>query len=169
MNATTGATESRWYVSQRSVEARWMALLLLVFTAICPPVVAQGRDYQLEGLDGSRLGPADLGQGVVIAVVWASWSPRGKDVAARTNSIVDRWGSQARIIMVNFQEDKSEAQAFLAGNKTKAKVYLDSNGAFAKRFSVTNLPGLVIFKDGNTVFSGKLPNNPDQLIAQTLG
>lgn len=169
MNAPRGASSASSMGSRSLVTITAVAVLLLAVVSIAPPAEAQGRQYKLEGLNGGELGPGDFTQGVIIAVVWASWSPRGKDVVDRTNSIVDRWGSQARVIMVNFQEDSAAVQSFLGGTRTKAPVYLDSDGAFSKRYSVTNLPGLVVFKDGNTAFSGKLPNNPDQLISQTLG
>ena len=87
----------------------------------------------------------------------------------RVDSIVDRWGGRARVIMVNFQEDTATVNSFLQGKRPKAPIFLDRDGAFSKKFSVTHLPGLLIFKDGVTAFSGKLPPDPDSLIGQTLG
>lgn len=148
----------------RACMTAMVALALLPVTA-----VAQGRPFQLEGLSGGSLGPADFDQGVVIAVVWASWSPHCRNIDSRVNSISDRWGAQAKVIMVNFQEDRSEVDAFLDGENVKVPVYLDPSGAFSKKHSVTNLPGLVIFKDGNVAFSGKLSRDPNAIISQTLG
>jgi hypothetical protein len=34
---------------------------------------------------------------------------------------------------------------------------------------VTNLPGLLVFKDGEAAYRGKLPDDPDQVISQILG
>lgn len=141
----------------------------LVSSLMPPPVSAQGRGFNLQGLSGGQIQQRDLDQGAVIVVVWASWSPRGRDIVPRVDSIVDRWGGQARVIMVNFQEDKAAVEGFLRGKRPKASIYLDRDGAFSKKYSVTHLPGLLIFKDGVTAFSGKLPPNPDSLIAQTLG
>jgi len=147
------------------------SVILALVLALVLPVTAhtQGRPFKLEGLNGGALGPGDFNQGVVITVVWASWSPHCRNIVAQVDAIADRWGSSARVIMVDFQEDRSEVEAFLEGKKTKAPVYLDTSGAFSKQYSVTNLPGLVIFKDGNAVFSGKLSRNPDSIISQTLG
>lgn len=151
-----------------SVAASLMALLLVSFLA-APPASGQGRGFTLEGLAGGQVQQKDLDQGAVIVVVWASWSPRGKDIVSRVDSIQNRWGSQARVIMVNFQEDAAAVESFLGGKRPKAAIYLDRDGAFSKKYSVTHLPGLLIFKDGVTAFSGKLPSDPDSLIAQTLG
>jgi len=146
-------------------------LALLILTAVMLPTGghAQGRPFKLEGLQGGTLGPADFAQGVVIAVVWASWSPHCRNIVSQVDAIAATWGSQAKVIMVNFQEDRAEAEAFLSGGRPKAPVFLDQSGAFSKAHSVTNLPGLVIFKDGAAAFSGKLSRNPDSIISQTLG
>ena len=143
----------------------------VVMILLLAPVTgnAQGRPFQIEGLGGGSLGPADFDQGVVIVVVWTSWSPHCRNIDSRVGAIADQWGSQARVIMVNFQEDRSEVEAFLGGRSTKVPVYLDQSGAFSKKYSVTNLPGLVIFKDGNAAFSGKLSRDPDSIISQTIG
>ncbi|MGB5661118.1 MAG: TlpA disulfide reductase family protein [Thermoanaerobaculia bacterium] len=146
-------------------------LVLLILTVFLVPTGghAQGRPYKLEGLQGGTLGPADFAQGVVIAVVWASWSPHCRNIVSQVDAIAATWGSQAKVISVNFQEDRAEAEAFLSGVRPKAPVYLDQSGAFSKAHSVTNLPGLVIFKDGAAAFSGKLSRDPDSIISQTLG
>jgi len=149
-----------------------MAFLMAVLIAtslMAPPVSGQGRGFTLQGLSGGQIQQKDLDQGAVIVVVWASWSPRGRDIVPRVDNIANRWGSQARVIMVNFQEDAATVESFLQGKRPKAPIFLDRDGGFSKKYSVTHLPGLLIFKDGVTAFSGKLPPDPDSLIAQTLG
>lgn len=168
MQISKEAIETVSRESGRFVTALAIATLMLGALA-SPPASGQGRGYTLQGLSGGQLQQGDLDQGAVIVVVWASWSPRGRDIVPRVDSIADRWGSQARVIMVNFQEDAATVESFLRGQRTKAPIYLDRDGAFSKKYSVTHLPGLLIFKDGVTAFSGKLPKDPDSLIAQSLG
>ena len=151
------------------VGTAFLAIALLAGSMTAPPIQGQGRGFSLEGLGGGQIGQRDLDQGAVIVVVWASWSPRGRDIVPRVDGIVDRWGGQARVIMVNFQEDVAAVESFLRGKQPKAPVYLDRDGGFSKKYSVTHLPGLLIFKDGVTAFSGKLPADPNSLISQTLG
>jgi len=159
-SARLHATRVSWVV---------LAMMSLLVAAVPGDATAQERPFRLEGLDGGALGPGDFDRGVVIAVVWATWSPHSRDVVDQVNAIVDRWGGQARVIMIDFQEDPDEVRAFLNDKRTKAKVYLDQSGSFSKNYSVTHLPGLVIFRDGNAAFSGKLSRDPDSVIAQTLG
>ena len=55
------------------------------------------------------------------------------------------------------------------GQAKVAKVNIDDNPQAPSRYGVRGIPTLLIFKDGVTAFSGKLPPDPDSLIAQTLG
>lgn len=149
---------------------RFIVLLALLASILAiENLSAQGRQFRLEGLEGGSLQATDVSRGTYIAVVFASWSPRGKDVVERANQINDRWGGQAKVIMVDFQEERSEVEAFLGGQRPKAAVYLDLDGSFSKRFSVTHLPALLILKDGVAAFSGRLTKDSDAVISQTLG
>jgi hypothetical protein len=47
-------------------------------------------------------------------------------------------------------------------------VFLDADGAFSKTYAVTNLPGLLVFKDGKVAYRGKLPEDPDVVIGEVL-
>lgn len=148
---------------------RWTAgaVGLLVGVALALPTPAQ--DVRLPGLRGGQLTEGDLAQGATVVVVWASWSPRGKDVVERVNAIQGRWGSRARVVTVNFQEDRGTVDGFLAGKNLSVPVYLDTDGAFSKKHAVTTLPGLLVIRDGNVAYRGKLPDNPDQILSETLG
>jgi thiol-disulfide isomerase/thioredoxin len=160
----------RLRTGESSGNVAWVLVLVLLVSLLVPiSAHSQGRSFRLEGLQGGQLGPDDFDQGVIIVVVWASWSPHCRNIVQQVDAIADRWGSQAKVIMVDFQEDRSEVEAFLSGKRPKAPVYLDEIGGFSKKHSVTNLPGLVIFKDGTAAFSGKLPRKPDSIISQTLG
>ena len=143
-----------------------IALLAVLATLSAVPVRAQG--LRLRGLQGGDLADADLQQGTAIVVLWASWSPRSRDIVARVNPLAERWGGRARVVTVNFQEDAAAVQGFLAGKGLRAPVYLDADGAFSKKYGIATLPGLLILKDGQTVYSGKLPDDPDPLIGKTL-
>ncbi|HYU34524.1 MAG TPA: TlpA disulfide reductase family protein [Thermoanaerobaculia bacterium] len=142
-----------------------VAVLCLALLAI--PAVAQG--IRLQGLGGEQLSESDLARGTTIVVVWASWSPRSRDIAARVSPLAQRWGGRARVVTVNFQEDRKAVESFLAGKDLGATVFLDSDGAFSKKYAMATLPGLLIFKDGQVVYRGKLPDNPDQVIGELLG
>jgi thiol-disulfide isomerase/thioredoxin len=124
---------------------------------------------RLASLGGEQLSEGDLAQGTTIVVVWASWSPRSRDIVARVNPLAQRWGGRARVVTVNYQEDRGAIEGFLAGKGLSAPVFLDADGAFSKKYAVATLPGLLILKDGNVAFRGKLPDDPDKVIVEILG
>ena len=143
------------------------ALALLLGVASVAPASAQG--VRLPGLQGGQLTEGDLAQGATIVVVWASWSPRGKDIVDRVNAIQSRWGGRARVVTVNFQEDRPTVEGFLAGKGLAVPVYLDADGAFSKKHAVTTLPGLLVVRDGNVAYRGRLPDDPAGILSETLG
>lgn len=146
-----------------------MKPLLAVFAlALFLAGSAAAQDVRLSCLRGESLSEADLAQGVTIIVVWASWSPRSRDVVERVNPLAARWNGRARVLTVNFQEERSAIDGFLAGKSLSVPVCLDADGSFSKKYNVANLPGLLVVKDGQVAYRGKLPENPDPVIADLL-
>jgi len=145
---------------------RWISAIFVALV-LAAPLAAQ--EIRLQGLGGERLIESDLARGTTIVVVWASWSPRSRDIAARVSPLAQRWGGQARVVTVNFQEDRAAVESFLAGKNLGATVFLDPDGAFSKKYAMATLPGLLIIKDGQVVYRGKLPENPDRVIGEFLG
>ena len=144
-----------------------LAVLLLGLFGMPLPAAAQG--LHLRGLKGEQLSEAELSQGTTIVVIWASWSPRSRDIVERVNPLAQRWGGRARVVTVDFQEEASAVQGFLAGKNLAAPVFLDSDGAFSKKYAIATLPGLLVLKDGQVAYRGKLPDDADRVIAGILG
>jgi len=142
-----------------------LSLALLVIL-LGRPVAGAAAAFHLVGLDGTELGGAQVSQGVTIAVVWASWSPRCRDVGVQANGLVERWSGRARVVTVNFQEEKDAARIFAEEQDLRAPVYLDPDGEFAKAFGVTNLPGLLVLRDGQVAYSGKFPPDVDKVLSE---
>lgn len=145
-----------------------LGLAVLAAALAWPVPSARAQEVSLSCLGGGRLGDADLTRGTTIVVVWASWSPRSRDVAQRVGSLAERWGGRARVVTVNFQEDGPAVQKFLAGKSLGAPVCLDPDGAFSRKYNVATLPGLLVVKDGQVAYRGKLPDDPDQVIGDLL-
>lgn len=148
----------------------WLGLVLLFALAMSLGTAATNADEgtRLTGLRGEQLTDSDLAGGATVLVVWASWSPRCRDIVERVNPLAERWGGKARVGTVNFQEDRAAVEAFLRGKALSAPVYLDADGAFSKRNAVTTLPGLLVYVDGQVAYSGRLPEDPDSLLSKTL-
>lgn len=147
-----------------------LALLVLacLFAAgSAGPALAQ--EVRLQGLKGEHLADGDMAKGTTIVIFWTSWSPHSRDIVARVNPLAQRWGGKARVVTVSFQEEKQAVESFLAGKGLAVSVFLDSDGAFARKYSISTLPGLLIMRDGQPVYKGRLPDDPDRLIAENIG
>lgn len=145
-----------------------LGLALLGLAGLPNRVVAAEHATDLTGLDGERLTDAELSEGATILVVWASWSPRCRDIGKRVEGILERWGERARVATVNFQEDETAARGFARKQRLTVPVYLDREAVFAKRHGVSSLPFLLVIEDGETSFSGKLPSDADAVLEREL-
>jgi thiol-disulfide isomerase/thioredoxin len=147
---------------------------LVLLACVGLAAVAQGQpspsspDIPLQGLGGERLGGAELAQGTTILVFWTSWSPHSRDVVARVKPLAEHWGGRARVVTVNFMEERPAVDGFLSGKGFDVPVFLDSDGAFSRKYAVATLPGLLIIRDGQAVYKGRLPDDPDRVIADYL-
>jgi thiol-disulfide isomerase/thioredoxin len=132
------------------------------------PLPGRAEDVNLSCLGGAHLSDADLAHGVTVVVMWASWSPRSHDIAARVSALAGRWGSRARVVAVSFQEEHEAVGRFVAGKSFGAPVCLDPDGAFSRKYNVATLPGLVVFKDGQVAHRGRLGDDADQILGDLL-
>ncbi|PYQ62401.1 MAG: hypothetical protein DMF53_13020 [Acidobacteria bacterium] len=153
------------FSSRVRLGAAALTLALLSLVAFRGTVQAEAVD--LVCLGGGRLTDADLGHGTAIVVVWASWSPRSRGIGERVGALASRWGGRARVVTVNFQEDGAVVERFV-GKGLGAPVCLDPEGNFSRNYKIATLPGLVVLKDGQAVYSGKLPDDPDSVIAPAV-
>src|SRR3978361_1004549 len=103
--------------------SRFWVLALVLFAGLARTSGAQ--EISLSCLGGEHLSEGDMSRGVNIVVVWASWSPLSRDLVQRVNPIVSRWKGTARVMTVNFQEDRQAVDGFLAGKSFGAPVCLD--------------------------------------------
>ena len=154
------------------IASRALAVAALLATLFAAPPggarPASAQEVHLVSLANERFGDAELAQGTVIVVVWATWSPRSRDIVDRVKPLAGRWGPRARVVTVDFEEERPAIEAFLAGRSLGAPVFLDSDGIFSKKYAIATLPGLLVLKEGKTIYHGKLPDDPDRLIADLL-
>ena len=141
------------------------AVLTLALAAL--PALVRAETVDLTCVGGGRLTDADLGHGTAIVVVWASWSPRCHGIAERVGSLASRWGGRARVVTVNFQEDGTAVERFV-GKGLGAPVCLDPDGTFSHNYKLATLPGLVVIKDGQVAYHGKLSEDSDQVLGGIL-
>jgi thiol-disulfide isomerase/thioredoxin len=146
----------------------WSIVAALIAGFLLGSPVTFAQKIQLIGLAGERLSDAEIAHGAIIVVVWASWSPRSRDVVERVKRLAGCWGQEARVVTVNFEEERPAIEAFLAGKEIGVPVFLDADGIFSRKYAIATLPGLLVLKEGKSVYHGKLPDDPDRLLADLL-
>lgn len=149
--------------SPRPAARRLLAVALLLAVTLGGALAAQA-SWELPGLAGGSLSANDVASGTTVMVVFAGWSPHCADIVQRTNALAGRLGGRARVVMVDFQEDPAEVSAFLEGKGARAPVYLDADGAFSKQHRVVTLPGMVVYRDGEVTFQGRMPQDPESAV-----
>lgn len=145
----------------------WTLLILLAAATVVPAGLAD-ENVVLTGLEGGEISGRDLMTGPVIVVVWASWSPRCRDVVPRLNDLENAFSGNARVLSVVFQEEADAVRRFLGGQGLRVPVYIDRTGSFSKRQGVSTVPWLLVFANGRAAFSGKLPADPDGVVESAL-
>ena len=145
-----------------------VTLLVMAMTILVGAPFVEAQPVSLSCMGGERLSDADLARGATIVVVWASWSPRSRGIVERVSPLAGRFGGRARVLTVNFQENADAVQGFLAGRSFGAPVCLDPDGAFSKKYNIATLPGLLVVKDGQVAYRGKLPDDADRVIEELL-
>lgn len=145
---------------------RVLALVVVVALALTSAVMAQG--IRLDGVAGGSLTDADLGRGTTVVVFFATWSPRGRNLGERIQAVTRSAGGKATVVAVNYQEDRATVAEFLAGTALGVPVFLDIDGALAKKYKMANLPGLLVLKNGTAAFQGRLPDDPAAVLTPIL-
>lgn len=140
---------------------------------VASPLIGQpAPSLELPLLDGSGSSGLGAGDGTIVVVnFFASWCLECRLEHADLNAIADGFAdSGVRLIQVAFQDDVTEANAFLdeLGRSDEAMYLDDPNGRAAIAFGVFGVPE-TYFIDGNGTVVGKIQGESNALLlGQTI-
>ena len=119
---------------------------------VTPRVGEAAPGFTLEGLSGGPLSLADLRGHPVVINLWASWCPPCRGEMPDLENLAREYRETGLVVLaVNLQDYRStvERYASTVGLETIA-IVLDSEGAVADRYNLTNLPtSYFVDREGN--------------------
>lgn len=87
----------------------------------------------------------------VLVDFWASWCGPCRESFPWMNEIREKY-PDLEIIAINLDEERSEADSFLANNVTNFTVHFDPEGEYAEKFGVPGMPSsYLIDGEGNII------------------
>lgn len=112
-------------------------------------------DFQLENLEGERVRLRDLEDKIVLINFWATWCPYCVEEMPDLQRLKEE-NDDLKIIAVNVNETKEEAQTYIEEGGYDFEVLLDPEGEVAMQYQAFNLP-ISYFVDKDGIFLGNHP------------
>jgi cytochrome c biogenesis protein CcmG, thiol:disulfide interchange protein DsbE len=112
-------------------------------------------EVRLRDVAGKTVSLSDLRGKVVIVDFWASWCPSCRQSFPALAELGRLYASRGlEVIAVNVDQQRRDADAFLAGQPAGLKVVFDQQGAAPRAFDVQAMPSsFVIGRDGTIRFT----------------
>lgn len=92
---------------------------------------------------------------LIVMTFWASWCKPCHQELNTFADLYDDWKNTTGVEIVAISTDDSRAsskvKSIVSGNDWPFKVFLDDNGDLKRALSITNIPFLLIIKDGKII------------------
>jgi thiol-disulfide isomerase/thioredoxin len=134
---------------------RWATALILCVSLSIPVEAASGRqapDFRLPGVKSEIKLSAYRGK-VVYIDFWASWCGPCRKSFPWMNELQEKYGNRVKIIAVNLDQDRSEAEKFLEQNPPKFSVAFDPAGRTAESYKVKAMPSSYLIDPNGSIVS----------------
>ncbi|HEX5056403.1 MAG TPA: TlpA disulfide reductase family protein [Gammaproteobacteria bacterium] len=133
---------------------RATALVLCVCLPISSLAAAarQAPDFRLPGVKSEVKLSAYRGK-VVYIDFWASWCGPCRKSFPWMNELQEKYGSRVKIIAINLDQERAEADKFLEQNSPKFTVVFDPAGKTAESYRVKAMPSSYLIDSNGRIVS----------------
>jgi cytochrome c biogenesis protein CcmG/thiol:disulfide interchange protein DsbE len=131
-----------------------MALVLcasLPISSIAAPA-RQAPDFHLPGVKSEIKLSAYRGKAVYVDF-WASWCAPCRKSFPWMNELQEKYGNRVKIIAINLDQEKAEADKFLEQNPPKFAVAFDPSGKTAESYRVKAMPSSYLIDSNGSIVS----------------
>jgi cytochrome c biogenesis protein CcmG, thiol:disulfide interchange protein DsbE len=120
---------------------RASAVILLVCLPISLPAAIKGQapDFRLPGTKADIKLAEHRGKAVYVDF-WASWCDPCRKSFPWMNEIQAKYGNKLKVIAINLDQDRAEADKFLKQNQPKFTIAFDPAGKTAVAYKVKAMP-----------------------------
>lgn len=131
---------------------RVSALILCVCLPLSAGAAQQAPDFRLSGVKSEVKLSAYRGK-VVYIDFWASWCGPCRKSFPWMNEIQQKYGNQVKIIAINLDQDRAEADKFLQQNPPKFTIAFDPDGKTAETYKVKAMPSSYLIDSKGMIVS----------------
>lgn len=106
---------------------------------------------------------------VVYLDFWASWCGPCRASFPFMNDLLDEYGDDLAIVTINLDEDRDNADEFIAEFKPNFPIFFDSRGIVASQYGVSGMPNSFLFdRNGELILKhmGFTKKDPELLSAK---
>jgi thiol-disulfide isomerase/thioredoxin len=121
------------------LRAATVILFLCLPIPVPAPVKGQAPDFRLPGAKADIKLAEYRGKAVYIDF-WASWCDPCRKSFPWMNEIQAKYGSKLKVIAINLDQDRAEADKFLKQNQPKFAIAFDPAGKTAEAYKVKAMP-----------------------------
>jgi thiol-disulfide isomerase/thioredoxin len=133
--------------------------LLVFFVLLSTCIIGQDAfpNINLKTLDGKATTSQNIIQEhpLIVMTFWASWCKPCHQELNTIADLYDDWKNTTGVEIIAVSTDDSRAsskvKSIVSGNDWPFKVFLDENGDLKRALSITNIPFLLIIKDGKII------------------
>jgi cytochrome c biogenesis protein CcmG/thiol:disulfide interchange protein DsbE len=133
---------------------RATAVIMLVCLPILVPAAVKGQapDFRLPGTKADIKLAEYRGKAVYIDF-WASWCDPCRKSFPWMNEIQAKYGNKLKVIAINLDQDRAEADKFLKQNQPKFTIAFDPAGKTAEAYKVKAMPSSYLIDSNGKIVS----------------